>query len=60
MYDFLENLIDNNQKMLMEQMEGNELIMEKKIVKLKKENKELTKQLKELNVNMRDMIVEKH
>jgi len=43
MYDFLENLIDNNQKMLMEQMEGNELIMEKKIVKLKKENKELTK-----------------
>jgi len=43
MYDFLENLIDNNLKMLMEQMEGNELIMEKKIVELKKENKELTK-----------------
>lgn len=35
-------------------------MLERRIVKLKKENKELRKSLNEMNVNLKDMIVEKH
>jgi hypothetical protein len=38
----------------------NEQMLERRVVKLRKENKELRKSLNEMNINLKDMIVEKH
>ncbi|CAD8173323.1 unnamed protein product [Paramecium octaurelia] len=53
-------LENQNLKNQLEQMDGNDLVLEKRIVKLRKENKDLSNQIKQLNQNMKEMIVEKH
>ncbi|CAD8161887.1 unnamed protein product [Paramecium pentaurelia] len=53
-------LENQNLKNQLEQLDGNDLVLEKRIVKLRKENKELSNQIKQLNQNMKEMIVEKH
>ncbi|CAD8081241.1 unnamed protein product [Paramecium sonneborni] len=53
-------LENQNIKNQLEQMDGNDLVLEKRIVKLRKENKDLSNQIKQLNQNMKEMIVEKH
>ncbi|CAD8087152.1 unnamed protein product [Paramecium sonneborni] len=53
-------LENQNLKSQLEQMDGNDLVLEKRIVKLRKENKDLSNQIKQLNQNMKEMIVEKH
>ncbi|CAD8180949.1 unnamed protein product [Paramecium pentaurelia] len=50
----------NNLKMTIDQLENNEVDWQKRVNRLKKENKELTRQLSQLDQNMREMIVEKH
>ncbi|CAK75395.1 unnamed protein product (macronuclear) [Paramecium tetraurelia] len=57
-----KSLMTENQslKQQLEQLEGNDIVLEKRIVKLKKENKDLSNQITQLNQNMKEMIVEKH
>ncbi|CAD8139283.1 unnamed protein product [Paramecium pentaurelia] len=54
-------IIENqNLKQQLEQLEGNDIVLEKRIMKLKKENKDLSNQITQLNSNMKEIIVEKH
>ncbi|CAD8060921.1 unnamed protein product [Paramecium primaurelia] len=53
-------LENQNLKNQLEQMDGNDIVLEKRIVKLRKENKDLSNQVRQLNQNMKEMIIEKH